>query len=242
MRLPLRTPLPQRIRKMLDFTRIDAILFDLDGTLMKLQGGEKGGQLANWLQPLAPLLPNQDPHATVRRLFVITETPTNYVLALMDRTGLMTLLRPLADRARLAKGISTLGNQHPIDGVPELLSRLGKSYPLGVLTNRARREAYGFLDQNHLRHHFGAITTRQDLWRFKPHPEAVRRTARLLNVAPERILMVGDMPVDMQTARRAGAQALGVLTGFATERELHQAGADLVLPSVIEMEQGWGEN
>jgi phosphoglycolate phosphatase-like HAD superfamily hydrolase len=226
---------------MLDFTRIDAILFDLDGTLMKLQGGQKGGQLANWLQPLAPLLPNQDPHGTVRRLFVITETPTNYILALMDRTGLMTLLRPLADRARVAKGIGTLGNQHAIEGVPELLSRLAKAYPLGVLTNRARREAYGFLEQNNLRHHFGAITTRQDLWRFKPHPEAVRRTARLLNVAPQRILMVGDMPVDMQTARRAGAQALGVLTGFATESELHQAGADVVLPSVIEIEQGLRE-
>lgn len=222
---------------MLDLERIDAILFDLDGTLLQLRGGQKGGSVARWLKPLAPLLPNRDPEATVRRLYVITETPTNYILATMDRTGLMTLLRPLADRARTAKGIHTFGNLLPIEGVTDLLPRIAARYPLGVLTNRARREAFGFLDQNGFGDYFGAVTTRQDLWRFKPHPEAVRRTARLLNVAPERILMVGDMPVDMQTARRAGAQALGVLTGFATEEELQKAGANVVLGSVMEMEE-----
>lgn len=220
---------------MLDFERIDAILFDLDGTLLQLSGGQKGGSVARWIRPLAPILPNRDPEATVRRLYVVTETPMNYLLAIMDRTGVMSALRPLADRARSAKGINTFGNLHPIEGVVDLLPRLATHYTLGVLTNRARREANGFLDQNHFRSYFGAITTRQDLWRFKPHPEAVRRTARLLNVAPERILMVGDMPVDMQTARRAGAQALGVLTGFATEEELKEAGANLVLPSVREI-------
>lgn len=220
----------------LDPARIEALLFDLDGTLMQLRGGQKGGSLARWLRPLAPLLPGRDPQATARRLFVVTETPTNYLLAILDRLGLDSWLRPLADRARAAKGIGTLGDLHPIEGVSELLPRLAEQYPLGVLTNRARRETYGFLETNQFSDYFGAVTTRQDLWRFKPHPEAVRRTARLLAIPPERILMVGDMPVDMLTARRAGAQALGVLTGFATEAELREAGAHVVLPSVAEME------
>ncbi len=172
-----------------------------------------------------------------RRLWVISETPTNYLMALLDRSGLMVLLEPVADRARVAKGIGTLGDLHPLPGVPDLLDRLAARYPLGVLTNRARREAFGFLEANALRHHFAVITTRQDIWRFKPHPEAVRRTARLIDVPPERILMVGDMPVDMETARRAGAQALGVLTGFANEAELRAAGADEVAGSVAEMLQ-----
>ena len=219
----------------LDASRIGAILFDLDGTLMQLRGGQKGGALARWLAPLAPILPNRDPQGAARRLFVLSETPTNYGLAIMDRTGLMTLLRPLADQARRAKGIGTLGDLHPIEGVAALLAQLATRYPLGVLTNRARRETNGFLDANGLRSHFGAVTTRQELWRFKPHPQAIRHTARLLGVAPETVLMVGDMPVDMETARRAGAQALGVLTGFATEAELRAAGADAILPSVATM-------
>ena len=101
--------------------------------------------------------------------------------------------------------------------------------------NRARREAFGYLDQNQFRPYFKAVTTRQDTWFFKPHPNALRQTARLMNVSPEQVLMVGDMPVDMQTARRAGAQALGVLTGFAIEDELIASGADAVVPSVADM-------
>nr|WP_290668669.1 HAD family hydrolase [Ardenticatena sp.] len=219
----------------LDHSRIDAILFDLDGTLLALRGGEKGGTLATYLRPFTPILPGRNPEQFMRRLWVLTETPTNYVLAILDRLGLDTWLRPLADRARRAKGIGTLENLAPIEGAMETVQALASRYRLGVLTNRARRETFAFLDQSGLRPYFGAITTRQDLWRFKPHPQAVRRTAHLLNVPPERVLMVGDMPVDMETARRAGAQAVGVLTGFATAEELHAAGATIILPSVCDL-------
>lgn len=220
---------------MLDIDRIDAIIFDLDGTLLALEGGEKGGGVAKWLTPFARFLPGRDPEAFARRLFVLTETPTNYGLAVLDRVGLHTWMRPLADWARRKKGIRTLETLLPIDGVAALVPQLADSYPLGVLTNRARREAYGFLDSSGLKPYFGAVTTRQDLWRFKPHPQAIRRTANLLKISPERVLMVGDMPVDMQTAYRAGAQSVGVLTGFATESELSAAGATVVIPSVREL-------
>jgi phosphoglycolate phosphatase-like HAD superfamily hydrolase len=220
---------------MLDPARVEAILFDLDGTLMQLRGGQKGGALARWLRPATPLLPGRDPEAAARRLWVVSETPTNYLLALMDRSGLMRFLHPVADRARRVKGIGTLGDLHPIEGAVATIEVLHSHYPLAVLTNRARRETFGFLEANRLRDYFAVTTTRQDLWRFKPHPEAVRRTARLLGIPPERILMVGDMPVDMQTARRAGAQALGVLTGFATEPELRASGAHEVIASVADI-------
>jgi phosphoglycolate phosphatase-like HAD superfamily hydrolase len=99
-----------------------------------------------------------------------------------------------------------------------------------------RREAYGFVEQNAFHAHFGTVTTRQDTWFFKPHPEALRLTARRLGIPAEQVLMVGDMPVDMQTARRAGAQALGVLTGFATAAELRESGANEVVESVADLE------
>lgn len=220
---------------MLDLDRIDAIIFDLDGTLLALEGGETGGGLAQWLAPVARFLPGRDPEAFARRLFVITETPTNYGLALLDRIGLHTWLRPLADWARRKKGIHTLETLSPIEGVVTLVPQLADTYSLGVLTNRGRPEAYGFLEVSGLKPYFGAVTTRQDLWRFKPHPQAIRRTADLLNISPERVVMVGDMPVDMQTAYRAGAQGVGVLTGFATEGELSAAGATIVIPSVRDL-------
>ena len=38
--------------------------------------------------------------------------------------------------------------------------------------------------------------------------------------------MVGDTVVDIQAGKAAGAQTVGVLCGFGTQRELERAGAD----------------
>lgn len=226
---------PMPVSASFDASRIQAILFDLDGTLLAIQGGKSDGHLARRLAFLAPVLPGRDPEPLVRRLFVLSETPVNYCLAVLDRLGLDTWLRPLADRARRAKGIGTSRASTLVPGAREALAALQTHYPLAVLTNRSRAQARNLLAQHALQDSFSAITTRGDLWRFKPHPQAVRHTAARLGVPPESILMVGDMPVDMQTARRAGAQCVGVLTGFATEAELRRAGAGLVLPSVAQL-------
>ena len=55
--------------------------------------------------------------------------------------------------------------------------------------------------------------------------EAALAIAAHLGVAPEAILYVGDSAVDMQTARGAGMDAVGVLWGFRTAGELRAAGA-----------------
>ena len=46
---------------------------------------------------------------------------------------------------------------------------------------------------------------------------------------PEECLMIGDTTVDILSARKAGAQSIGVLCGFGNEAELRKAGADLIL-------------
>jgi len=47
--------------------------------------------------------------------------------------------------------------------------------------------------------------------------------------------MVGDTTVDIRAGKAAGAQTVGVLCGFGTERELRRAGADLILDNTYEL-------
>jgi phosphoglycolate phosphatase-like HAD superfamily hydrolase len=47
--------------------------------------------------------------------------------------------------------------------------------------------------------------------------------------------MVGDTTVDILAGKAAGAQTVGLLCGFGTERELRRAGADLVLKDLPEL-------
>jgi len=42
--------------------------------------------------------------------------------------------------------------------------------------------------------------------------------------------MIGDTTADVRAAKRAGAYAVAVLSGFGVRGELEKAGADLVLP------------
>ena len=64
---------------------------------------------------------------------------------------------------------------------------------------------------------------------MKPHPEPVKTAAKLLGVPAGACLMIGDTINDILAARRAGAYAIGVLSGFGERRELERAGADLIL-------------
>jgi len=76
------------------------------------------------------------------------------------------------------------------------------------------------------------LLTREDVTHVKPHPEQLVKALSALHSAPAQAAMVGDHPMDMEAAHRAGALAVGVLCGHATEQALREAGAALIYPDV----------
>ena len=56
-----------------------------------------------------------------------------------------------------------------------------------------------------------------------------------MSVSADHCLMIGDTTVDIRAGKAAGAQTVGVLCGFGTERELRRAGADLILQSTADL-------
>jgi len=73
------------------------------------------------------------------------------------------------------------------------------------------------------------VLTREDVPRVKPDPEHLLAALERLGVPPDEAAMVGDHIQDVQTGKRAGARAVGVLTGASTRDEFLAAGADLVV-------------
>ena len=69
----------------------------------------------------------------------------------------------------------------------------------------------------------------------KPDPAAALETCRLWGLDPEDVLYAGDTKTDMQTARRGGMFALGVLWGFRTRQELEENGAQSVISTPEQM-------
>jgi predicted PurR-regulated permease PerM/phosphoglycolate phosphatase-like HAD superfamily hydrolase len=216
---------------------IDAILFDLDGTLIETDD-DAVETLTRRLKPVCWLLPRRDPARVARRLVMACEGPANSFLTFLDRLGLDDAVLDLGDRLRQMRGLYTPINFRPIDGVVEALHDLGRRYHLAIVTTRSRHHAETFLAQQGLGDLIVAIAGREDTWRIKPHPSPIRHAAEQLGVPVERCLMVGDTTVDILAARSAGAWSAGVLCGFGEQDELERAGADIILRTTREL-QNW---
>jgi phosphoglycolate phosphatase-like HAD superfamily hydrolase len=209
---------------MLDRDKVQAILFDLDGTLMDTddQAVEK---LVHRLQRLRwPY-----PHRTARRLIMATETPANALMTLLDMVGLDAPLMAFTDWLRRWRGLCTRDDFRIVAAAQELLTTLNGRYRLAVVTTRSLAETEAFLDQHDLHGIFETLVTRESTWRLKPHPAPIRHAAQSLGVSVEQCVMVGDTTVDVKSARRAGAWAVAVLCGFGEREELERAGAHVIL-------------
>jgi predicted PurR-regulated permease PerM/phosphoglycolate phosphatase-like HAD superfamily hydrolase len=213
---------------------IDAILLDLDGTLIETDD-EAVTSLARRLQPVCRFLPKRDPVRTARRILMATEGPANSILTFLDRIGLDDTVLNLGDRLRSMRGLYTPLNFRPVDKVGETLHDLSHRYHLAIVTTRSRSHAELFLRQQDLSDLFKVIVGREDTWRIKPHPSPVLHAAEQLDVSVERCLMVGDTTADIWAARSAGARSAGVLCGFGEEEELERAGADLILETTSQL-------
>ena len=218
------------VQSVLDPVSIDAVLFDLDGTLMDTDD-QVVENLALHLQRLGrPGL-----YRSARHLVMMAETPVNALMTLLDRLGLDAPLLGLWAWLRSLRGAADEPDYRLMTGAEAMLADLKQRYRLGIVTTRGRVDAQAFLAQHDLHDLFDVIVTRETTWRLKPHPAPIREAAHRLDVRVERCAMVGDTTMDVKSARRAGAKAVAVTCGFGERRELERAGADVVLECVSDL-------
>ena len=124
----------------------------------------------------------------------------------------------------------------PYDGIMEMLEELRRrSIPMAVCTNKHQSAAEMIVKTLFPHRIFQEIIGDQEGLPRKPDPQKVLRIMRNFGVTREQTAYFGDTDVDMDTARNAGAFAVGVLWGFRPEEELVAHGADLLLSHPMEL-------
>ncbi len=83
---------------------------------------------------------------------------------------------------------------------------------LAVATGKSRHGLNRALRASAMQHYFHATRTADETF-SKPHPAMLLEIIDELGTTPERALMVGDTTHDLQMARNAGVDALGVTHG-----------------------------
>lgn len=218
----------------LDWVRIKAICFDVDGTLSDTDN-HMVAHLSDSLRWLRWLLRDDARKSLARKLVMAGETPGNFLYYAADRLGIdHTVLR-----------FTDWLNRHALrrkpekfwimPGVRSMLDGLDHRLPLSIVSARGRLGTEAFLDQFDLTSRFMAVATSQTCRHTKPFPDPVIWVADRMGIPPANCLMVGDTVVDIRAGRAAGAQTVGVLCGFGTRRELERAGADLILKTTSDL-------
>lgn len=120
-------------------------------------------------------------------------------------------------------------------GVPETLSALSQAgLLLFVVTADSHDRAERMLSHLGLTQYLTGIVGADEVSRTKPDPEGVLACAARAGLSPSQMVVVGDGPQDALMGKRAGAKAIGVLTGVATYDDL-QGYCDAVLSSVADI-------
>ncbi len=108
-------------------------------------------------------------------------------------------------------------------GGREVLRRMAQAgLKQAILSADVSVNVQAFVQSNDLKdlldHHTGI-----DIGPTKPHPEPLLKTCAVLGVKPAQVVMVGDSPVDLEMARRAGCRgAVGVSWGFHPAKGLER--------------------
>ena len=123
----------------------------------------------------------------------------------------------------------------PYDGITALLDELGRrGIKTAVITNKDNVFA-GELIKRYFGSRLTAVYGSVPGTPHKPDPYWVERALSDFGADTGSVLYIGDSGVDMQTAKNAGLESVGVLWGFRKEDELLENGAEHIVhkPSEI---------
>lgn len=211
----------------------DAVLFDLDGTLIDT-APEIGEALNLCLVELG--LPRVD--AAKVRSWIGFGTQNLISEALAERQGPegpieVESVMPLFSRNyRRVNG--QIGRLYP--GVFETLTALkARGVPMGLISNKESEFARPLLAAHRLRHVFDAAVFGDTLAAKKPSASTVRHCMERLQTTPPRTLLVGDSETDVETARNADIPVWVVSYGYARKPKARELGADRVIDSLVDV-------
>ena len=189
--------------------RFDAVLFDLDGTLVDSAPDLAGA--ADELRALHGLAPlpyeSYRPRAgsgargMLAAAFGLAPGDEGYAIL---RDAFLDLYARRLIRA------STV-----FDAVPDMLSRIEASgRPWGVVTNKAMYLADPLLCGLALKHRAAVLVGGDTTPHTKPHPAPLLHAAGSLGLDPARCVFVGDDARDVQAGRAAGMATVAAAWGY----------------------------
>jgi phosphoglycolate phosphatase len=205
--------------------RVDAVLFDLDGTLVDsapdLAGAANDLRQAHGLQALAFEILRPMVGAGARGMLQVAFDvgPGNARFEALREDFLRRY------EARILRDTRVFASMQP---VLQALQR--HALPWGIVTNKVARFSVPLVEGLGLMQSCAVLVSGDSTPHAKPHPLPLLEAARRLGLVPERCLYVGDDLRDVQAGRAARMPTLAAAWGYLGRGEaIEDWNADAVL-------------
>lgn len=124
----------------------------------------------------------------------------------------------------------------PYDGILTMLDELKRmGIQTAVLSNKPHAQTVDVVADILGKERFVCVNGQREGIERKPDPAGVYEVLRILGLKKEECLYIGDSEVDVETAKRAGVNGVGVTWGFRSKDVLKKAGADYVIDTPQEL-------
>lgn len=210
---------------------INAVLFDLDGTL--LDTASDLGQALNQLltEYKLPSLPvekirpvaGHGCRGLLKVGFNIDEHHSRYA--------------DLCEKLLMYYHQCLLNTTQLFPGMEDVLIYLEKNHiPWGIVTNKPERFTHTILTGLQLTQRAKCIISGDSLKNRKPHPEPILHACKLLHKNPNQCLYIGDSESDIIASKAAGTMSLTALYGYIPAGvNPHAWGADGYIKQPVEI-------
>lgn len=214
---------------------IKAVVFDLDGTIVKFNLDYKAAR--------AEVIEHLTDNGFPRSLFSLDES----AFEMLKKTEIAMKNNGKKPEAftKLKEDVLRILEKHEmqaakttalIPGILETLKALKEmKLKLAIFTINSQKSTDYILKTFRLKPFFKAVVTRDSVAMVKPNPIHLETVLKKLKANPEETLVVGDSVLDVKSAQQLNAIPIAVTYGISSIEKLTQAGANCLISSPSEI-------
>jgi pyrophosphatase PpaX len=214
---------------------IEAVIFDLDGTLAVFNLDYKGlrGEVRSYLMritvPGSVLEVNESIFDMMQKTELYLKNNGKTAKTLKEaRTQILAIAEKYEMEAATTTNLQS--------GAVETLKELKKmKLKVGLCTTSSEAATNYILKRFKIADYFQVVVPRDKVKRVKPNPEQFELALKKLEARSDTTLIVGDSMVDMESAKEIKAIAVGLPTGLSTTEQLTSHGANYIITSLNDL-------
>ncbi|MBL7180657.1 MAG: HAD-IA family hydrolase [Pseudomonadota bacterium] len=209
----------------------EAVLFDLDGTLLDTLddiGNCANRVLASRGFPTYTIFSYREFVGEGARALITRALPAGHRNEKLINACLKEFVEDYS--------VNCIVKSKPYDGIPQMLDALkARGLKLAVLSNKPDSITKACVAALLSKWDFDVVIGQRDSVPRKPDPQGALEVAEKLAIPPSRFLFIGDTAIDMKTAVAAGMFPVGVLWGFRPIEELKGNGARAIIDEPLKL-------